>query len=113
MLQGVTIQLLDKVQTGVDAFNRPIYTEVPESVENVLVGQPSDSDVSTALDLTGKRVAYTLGIPKGDTHSWEDKTVILPAPFSGTFRTLGFSTVGIEANIPLAWNRKVMVERYG
>lgn len=111
MIQGITIQLMTRTQTGVDEFDRPIYAEVPEDVENVLVGQPTSEDISSTLDLTGKRAAYVLGIPKGDTHIWEDATVVLPPPFSGTFRAIGFSTVGIEANIPLAWNRKVTVER--
>lgn len=111
MIQGVTIQLMTRTQTGVDEFNQPIYEETPVDVENVLVGQPTSDDISTVLDLKGKRVTYVLAIPKGDAHGWEDATVVLPAPFSGTFHTIGFSTVGIEANIPLSWNRKVMVER--
>ena len=110
---GTTIQLLNKVQTGVDGFNRPIYTELPEAVENVLVGQPSAGEVTDTLNLYGKKTVYTLGIPKGDTHDWVDKTVLLPEPFAGRYRTIGFPVAGIEANVPLSWNRKIQVERYG
>ena len=59
----------------------------------------------------GKRVAYTLAIPKGDTHRWEDAEVALPEPFAGTYHTIGYPTAGIEANIPLRWNKKVLIER--
>lgn len=109
----MTIQLLNRTQTGTDAFNRPVYKEVPEEVENVLVGQPTSDEITNTLNLTGKRVAYVMGIPKGDAHNWVDAAVILPEPFAGTYRTIGFPLAGIEANIPLSWNKKVQVERYG
>ena len=112
-ITGVTIQLLNKAQTGTDAFNRPIYEETPESVENVLVGQPSSEEIKSTLELTGKKAVYILAIPKGDAHKWENQRVVLPEPFAGTYQVIGFPTAGIEANIPLSWNKKVMVERYG
>jgi hypothetical protein len=72
-LTGRSIILYDKVKAGVDDFNRPIYTETPVTVENVLIGSPSPQEVVDTLNLTGKRAAYTLGIPKGDTHTWTDR----------------------------------------
>lgn len=51
-----------------------------------------------------------LGIPKGDLHHWEDSTVEF---FGQKYKTFGFTIEGIEANIPLAWHKKVRVERYG
>jgi hypothetical protein len=33
--------------------------------------------------------------------------------FGHSWRVIGFGTEGIEANIPLSWNKKIMVERYG
>lgn len=113
MIKGVTIKLLEKVQTGADDFGAPVYEETPVDIENVLVGEPSTEDITQTLNLYGKHVQYVLAIPKGDTHEWEDKKVILPEPFAGTYQTIGFSTAGIEENIPLSWNRKVKVERYG
>lgn len=113
MIQGVEIRILERTQTGTDGFNRPVYSETEETVANVLVGEPSSNEITDTLNLTGKRVAYVLGIPKGDMHDWANKRVVLPEPFAGTYRTIGFPIAGIEANIPLAWNKKVMVERYG
>ena len=62
------------------------------------------------LQLYGKRLAYTLALPKGDAHDWHDVTVEF---FGQRFRTYGDVTEGIEAMIPLQWNKKVKVERYG
>lgn len=113
MIHGITIQLAVKTQTGTDSLNRPIFEETMVEVEDVLVGEPSHDDVTGTIELYGKRAAYTLGIPKGDSNKWEDATVILPEPFAGKYRTIGFPIAGIEANIPLRWNKKVMVEQYG
>ena len=108
-MQGINIILYEKTEAGTDPFGKPIYTEAPLVVENVLIGEPSSEDIVDALNLYGKRVAYTLGIPKGDLHTWEDSTVEF---FGQRFRTIGFPTQGIEELIPLAWNKKVKVERY-
>lgn len=113
MIKGITIKIIKKTQTGYDWANAPVYEESEEEVSNVLVGEPSADDVINTLNLHGKHVAYMLAIPKGDTHDWTDTEVILPPPFSGRFRTIGEATVGIEENIPLMWNKKVKVERYG
>lgn len=112
MIRGVTVQLLVRVQTGTDWANNPIYAENYVPVDNVLVGEPSTDDIRSTIEMFGKHLAYTLGIPKGDTHDWTDTKVILPEPFAGTYQTIGYPTAGIEANIPLSWNRKVKVERY-
>ena len=66
--------------------------------------------MSTAENLFGKKAVYTLAIPKGDTHKWEDSVVEF---FGHKWKTFGFPIEGIESNIPLDWNKKVMVERYG
>ena len=110
MLKGITVTLHDKVLTGKDAFNAPIYEEVDVDVENVLVAPVSSTEAQEMLDLTGKKVVYQLAIPKGDTHVWENKRVSF---FSEDWLVVGFVTEGIEDMIPLLWNKKVQVERYG
>ena len=109
MLKGIDIILYEKSQTGEDGFHDPIYEETPVTVHNVLVGQPTAEEITTELQLTGRRIAYTLAIPKGDTHNWDNVRV---AFFGQTFRTCGGAVQGIEAMIPLRWNKKVQVERY-
>ena len=108
-LTGRSIILYDKVKAGMDDFNHPIYTETPITVENVLIGLPTPQEVVDTLNLTGKRATYTLGIPKGDTHDWEDCTVEF---WGQRFRVIEIPTQGIEEMIPLDWNKKVKVERY-
>ena len=113
MIQGIDIKIVIKTQTGTDDFNRPIYETSEEIVHDVLVGEPSTDDITSSMSLYGKKAKYTLAIPKGDTHTWEDTQVILPPPFTGTYVTIGYPTAGIETNIPLRWNKKVLVEQYG
>lgn len=110
MIKGITVQLKKKIQTGTDPFGRPIYSEQIINVDNVLVGEPSTDDITTDLSLYGKKLAYTLAIPKGDTNVWEDTEVSF---FGANFRTYGYVTQGIESMIPLDWNKKIKVERYG
>lgn len=109
-LHGVTVVLHTRTQTGVDALNQPEYTDTTINVDNVLIGEPTTDDVITDLQLFGKRLAYTLGIPKGDTHVWTDTEVEF---FGQKFRTYGLPVEGIEDLLPLEWNKKVKVERYG
>lgn len=109
-LKGIKVVLHLKTQNGVDSFNRPIYIDTTKEVDNVLIGEPSTDDITNELNLTGKKLAYTLGIPKGDTNVWTDTVVEF---FGEKFRTFGEPTQGIEAMIPLEWNKKVKVERYG
>lgn len=107
-LHGIPVILYEKQKIGLDPFGRPEYTEVPVTVENVLVGQPSSEELVSTFELTGKRTIYTLGIPKGDTHVWSGKKVSF---FGETFRVIGKPVQGIESMIPLDWNRKVQVEQ--
>ena len=111
-IRGITVEVCVRTQTGVDALKAPVYEERWETVENVLVGQPTSDDAATAWNLYGKRIAYTLAIPKGDAHVWRDTLVRLPEPFEGVYRTVGVPAAGIEENVPLCWNKKVQVERH-
>ena len=108
-MRGVTVILYETTQTGTDDFNRPTYSETAVPVDNVLIGEPSTEDIATELNLSGKRLAYTLAIPKGDAHTWEGRDVSF---WGERFRVIGKPTQGIEYLIPLSWNKKVKVERY-
>lgn len=108
-MKGETISLVVKTQTGTDPFGAPIYDEELVEVADVLIGQPTSDDVLTTMDLTGKKIAYVLGIPKGDTHTWENTDVIL---WGRRFRTIGIPQTGILANIPLRWGANIKVEAY-
>ena len=110
LIKGITVKLYGETQSGVDDFNQPIYEPTEILVDNVLVGEPSTDDIISSTELYGKKLAYTLAIPKGDTNDWVNKKVEINGEL---FQTYGYPTEGIEANIPLSWNKKVKVERYG
>lgn len=109
MLKGEPVMLTVKEQTGLDDADRPIFKETAVQVNNVLIGQPSTDEVVNEFNLSGRKIAYVLGIPKGDTHTWENTTVSF---WGMTFRTIGKPMRGIEANIPLSWGMNVKVEHY-
>lgn len=109
-IKGITITLFDLAQTGLDPLNKPIYTESPVSVDNVLVAPVSSTEQLETYTLTGRRAVYQLGIPKGDTHNWTAGRKV--SFFGADWRIIGIPTEGIEDMIPLSWNKKVQVERY-
>ena len=111
-MRGVTVTLYEKTQTGTDAFNAPVWTETPVSVENVLVGEPSSEEIAAATDLYGKRIRWMLGIPKGDGHDWRDKRIEWTDAYGTThkMRSFGFPITGVEALVPTAWHMKVRCE---
>lgn len=111
-IKGITVTLINKVEVGKDPFDAPIYEDMEIEVENVLV-QPTSTnsgEIINRLNLDGKKSVYTLAIPKGDTNIWEDQEVIF---FNKRWKVFGTELEGIEELIPLDWNKKVMVERYG
>ena len=110
-MKGVTVTLKKKTQTGTDALGQPTYSETNVEVNDVLIGEPNTEDIQNALTMYGKRIAYTLAIPKGDTNAWYKAQVILPSPWSETFNVIGDVTETIDANTPTRWNRKVQLER--
>ena len=109
MIKPITVTLYERSSEETDDFGRPIYTETAVQVPGVLVAPMSDQEVLDTLNLTGRRAIYQLGLPKGDAHDWTDKHV---AFFGEDWRVIGMPLEGIEANIPLSWNRKIRVERY-
>lgn len=110
LINGISVVLYEKVHNGTDAFNSPVFKETPVTIDNVLISPVSDTDIVSDLQLWGKRAEYELSIPKGDTHNWEDAQVDF---FGESWRTFGFPKEYIEDMVPLDWNRKVRVERYG
>lgn len=110
MLNTTTVQLAKKTTTGTDPFGMPIETEELIDVPGCLVGQPTTDDISQTLEMYGKKIAYVVGVPKGDTNNWVDTEVVI---FGERFRTIGYPMTGIEANIPLKWGKNVKVERNG
>lgn len=108
-MRGITVTLYEKTFTGYNGFGEPTYSTTPVQVDNVLVAPVSSDDIVNDFTLSGSKVVYQLAIPKGDTHEWRNVDV---AFFGERFHTYGKPTEGIEALVPLSWNKKVYVERY-
>lgn len=109
-MKGTTVQLVVGTVTDYDPFGKPVETEALVDVPDVLVGQPSTDDVTSSIQLYGKRIDYVLGIPKGDENDWINKTVYI---WGEKFQTIGYPMTGEQENIPLRWGKNVKVQRYG
>lgn len=110
MIKGITVTLYEKEKKGADSFGNPIYEEYPVEVENVLVAPASATEVLDTLNITGRKAVYNIAIPKGDDHVWDGNRVEF---FGSMWQVISFPQHGIEENIPLEWNDKWMVEKYG
>ena len=109
-MKGTTVQLVVGTVTEYDPMGNPVETEELVDIPDVLVGQPSTDDITSTIQLYGKRIDYVLGIPKGDDHNWTDTSVYIKGE---KFRTIGYPMTGEQANIPLRWGKNVKVQRYG
>lgn len=107
LIKGITVRLVEQYKTGVDGFGADVYTEELVPVENVIVSPSSDMEVLETVNLYGKKAIYTLSVPKGDTHNWENTFVEF---FGERWRTIGKPKEYMEHQIPLAWNKQVRVE---
>lgn len=105
MIHGDRVTLLTNIKVGADPFGEPIYETKAEEVDNVLVALPEARE----LDDRGRTIAYVLGIPKGDRHVWKGQLI----EWQGErYQAVGIPEVGIEANVPGPWHKKVKVVRY-
>lgn len=109
IIRGITVTLVNKIETGKDPFGESVFTESEIEVDNVLISPTTSDDIVNQMTLTGKKAVYTLAIPKGDTNTWEDQEVRF---FGERWRVFGIPMQGIDHLIPLTWNKKVTVERY-
>ncbi len=108
-IKGITVTLIQKVEGNRDEFNHPTYSEKRVDVDNVLVEPVSSTDILNNTSLDGHTLSYSLGIPKDDENTWENAIVEF---YGRKWHVIGIPLVGINAMIPLEWNKKVTVEAY-
>lgn len=110
-LRGIDVILYDKIQTGTDDLNAPIYEETPVTVHNVLVAPVTQAglDEAESSRLEARGADYIMAIPKGDSHAWAGCTVEF---FGEKWDVVGIPSQGIDDLIPGPWNKKVAVERH-
>lgn len=111
-LHGMSVTLTQKTLSGYDEIGEPVYTPETVVVDDVIVSPSSavDKEVLDSLNLDGKKAVFTLGIPKGDTHAWEDAEVTV---FGRTYRTYGPLIEGQEDLVPMRWHKKISLEWTG
>lgn len=111
LIKGETVTLIEKTFVSYDDFGQPVYSKTETLINDVIVGSPSSDDVIAELNISGKRIAYTLGIPKDDTHEWTDTDVIVRGI---KCRTIGIPIAYTLGNMPnwFGINKQIKVEAY-
>lgn len=109
VIKGQNVTLYEKIQVNTDAFGMPIYDERTVDVQNVLIQPTTAEDIVNEMQIYGKHSVYTLCIPKGDTHTWEDCVVEF---WGKKYKQFGAVSQYQEELVPLDWNKKVQVELY-
>lgn len=107
-MRGITVTIHTKKLNDMNSIGEIEFEYEDVQVDNVLVAPASSEEILEADNLYGKKAVYTLGIPKGDTHDWQDQWVTF---FGLDWQTFGVPLEGINALVPTAWNKKVTVMR--
>ena len=106
-LKGQTVLLHEKtIQAGFDPFNKPVFETREVEVDNVLITPTSDTDIVNEIQMYGKASVYTLSLPKGDTHNWEDSVIEF---WGKKWKSFGTVVKYQEELVPGQWNGKVKV----
>lgn len=108
-IKGERVGLHIRRKTGTDEFNRPIFTDSIEIIDDVVIAPGGSADAVDSANITGMEERCTLYIPKGDAHKWENTKV----DFHGkTWRTIGRPQSYQQALLPLRWDKVVQVTRH-
>lgn len=108
-IKGITVTLINKIETGKDGFGHPVYKESRVNVKNVLVAPAGTTEIVDMFNLTGKKGVYNLAIPKEIIMFGRTRKLKF---FGELWQVIGLAQEGIADNIPLSWNQKWMVARY-
>ena len=108
LLEGETVVVIHRAEVGRGAGNTPIYTEVEEAVDDVLVSPASTSDVIESNRPDGTELVYRLDFPKTWTRSLRGCRVRVRGE---EFHVAGDPRPFLGSLTPGRWNRPVNVER--
>lgn len=109
VLNQTTIQIKTRTQTGKDALNHPIYSEVWEDVSGCVVGSPSSEDIENEMNLSGKRIAYEVFLPNDDAHTWAGSEVKIN---NKPYRVIGDVKESFVSFSHIPCNKLISVEAY-
>ncbi|MCC2031827.1 hypothetical protein [Microbacterium allomyrinae] len=107
-MEGETVVVRRRTQTGTNRHNQPIYDWQPEDVDNVLVAPGPRADLGEDRRPDGTTIAWTLYFPKTFTGSLRGAQISVrgepPAPVIGDPKPYPDDT-------PTEWNMPVELER--
>lgn len=110
-MKGETITLIRLVETGRDQGNNPILKEVPETVDDVLVGPPSGSDADDTNRPNGVSVDLTLCFPRTYTGGSLRGCLIRIRGETTPYKVVGDPMPLDGGMTPTRWNMSVPVSR--
>ena len=110
-MNGETITLIRRVQTGRDQGNNPIWEETPEDVDDVLVGPPSGSDATDTSRPEGIGVDLTLYFPRTYRGGSLRGCLVLIRGETTPYRVIGDPMPVDGGMSPTRWNMTVPVTR--
>lgn len=108
-IKGIDVVLHAREEKGTDPFGAPIYEYHDITVGNILVEPITQTEIVSSTELNGNKTACRLCIPKGDNHVWEGNDVSF---FGKRWKVYTDTIEYIDANVPLDWNKKILVEAY-
>ncbi len=106
LIDGVSVEVSRKVQTGTDSYGGPIYQEESFTVDNVLPQPGSTSDLD-ATRPEGVTVAMTFHFPKTFIESLKGCAI---SYLNRTYRVIGDPQPYLKGATPGPWNRAVETE---
>jgi hypothetical protein len=111
LFKGELVRIELTAQSGVDAFNAPVFETTLLEVADVLVSPGATRDIEQSNRPDGARLAYTLHFPKAFTEAFEEKLDGLWIQVRGErLRVVGSPRAYAPELTPGAWNMPVEVE---
>lgn len=111
--KSIPVTLYEVVGYETDGFGKKQPVTVPVVVQHCLVAQNVADAVVDQTTLETNREQFTIAIPKGDSHKWEESMVeFVLAGEQIKARTFGATLKGIEALVPTYWHKQIKAERY-
>lgn len=108
-LKGETVTVHREEMVGRDSHNNPIYEQVDEVVENVLIAPGPRTDIEESHRPSGTKVAYNLHFPRGYPTTLRGAQVSVRG--DEPLAVIGDPRHFNEHNTPGPWTMPVEVER--
>ncbi len=111
-LRGIAVTVLKPMRSSADPFGAPAAgTPAPMTVDNVMVDSPTVEELDLSTRQFGVRCDLKLHFPKACHDSLRGCSVVLPAPWSGTFEVIGDPMPYDPELTPGEHDREVLVRR--